>query len=569
MFTARSFTANRGDRISDFFDNSQDNEVNLTSSEPIDLAYVIYSVGYQNLRSKFNVERALPYEDAVRNIHALLTLEEPVPATPFSALAKLIVSRLPMHKSDARGRMRDHFRSMQEMTRGVTPENAPRRWFDTIATATDASLADLLEYIGEQIRKRNIFDIFRGVGSISSVYFLLAPYYISYKIFQETRNNAERIGVEAGDPPSRKIAHFTDTFYEINGVANTLKQMVQSSRRLGLDLICITCNDGDRIMGEKLFKPVAVYDLPEYPEQKLAVPPILEVLDYCYREGFSHIHSVTPGPVGFSGMIAAKVLKKPFSVSHHTAIPQYAGHVTDDALFEELGWLYLTWLYSSADRILVPSQAFKEDLLRNGIDEGKIVMMPRGVDTSRFRPKPWNGFEGRFRLIYVGRVSREKNIDILAEAFKLMARPDVNLTIVGDGAYRDELQEKLKGFEVTFTGYLEGDELIEAYHRSDLFVFPSTTDTFGNVILEAHACGIPTVVTDQGGPSENVVDGETGLVVKGDNVYDLKAGIESLLDYDKLKKMGEHARQAVANRTFDGQFRMYWDLFEQIGTKTP
>jgi glycosyltransferase involved in cell wall biosynthesis len=150
-----------------------------------------------------------------------------------------------------------------------------------------------------------------------------------------------------------------------------------------------------------------------------------------------------------------------------------------------------------------------------------------------------------------------------------MARPDVNLTIVGDGAYRDELQEKLKGFEVTFTGYLEGDELIEAYHRSDLFVFPSTTDTFGNVILEAHACGIPTVVTDQGGPSENVVDGETGLVVKGDNVYDLKAGIESLLDYDKLKKMGEHARQAVANRTFDGQFRMYWDLFGQIGTKTP
>jgi glycosyltransferase involved in cell wall biosynthesis len=464
-------------------------------------------------------------------------------------------------KGDVEHLLRKAFRRITISGEDLAVGMAGRKWFGLISKAIDESLKDMMEYTVEQIKRGNIFNIFRTIGSISSLYFLCIPYYISYRIFQETKDMATSIPIPYPVKTLPKVAHFTDTFNEVNGVALTLRQMKSCAQRLGLDYEFITCGNNAGSSGEKEFRPVTVFDLPEYSELKLAFPPILEVLDYVYNGNFTHIHSATPGPVGLVGLMLAKLLRKPFYATYHTAIPQYVGKLTDDGLLEDIARKYTSWFYNMADKVFVPSRAFEDELLANDVKADKLVIMPRGVDTERFTRKNGDGHNDGYRLLYVGRISREKNLHILAEAFKMMDRPDISMTLVGDGPYIGELREFLSGCKVHFTGYLTGDALVKAYHNSDLFVMPSTTDTFGNVILEAHACGVPTIVTDIGGPCENILQGETGLIVSGDSALALKEGIESLLDKAKLISMGKRAREVVESRSFENAFLKFWSFY--------
>jgi glycosyltransferase involved in cell wall biosynthesis len=149
------------------------------------------------------------------------------------------------------------------------------------------------------------------------------------------------------------------------------------------------------------------------------------------------------------------------------------------------------------------------------------------------------------KLLYVGRVSREKNLELLADAYRLLLDQDVNvrLVIVGDGPYRTEMEGRLSGCPVLFTGYLDGEDLQNCYASADLFVFPSTTDTFGNVVLEAQASGLPVVVSDEGGPQELMIDGETGLIVRNISADSLVAAMVPLLkEPSRLSEMGRNAR---------------------------
>jgi glycosyltransferase involved in cell wall biosynthesis len=145
----------------------------------------------------------------------------------------------------------------------------------------------------------------------------------------------------------------------------------------------------------------------------------------------------------------------------------------------------------------------------------------------------------------VGRVSREKNLELLADAFMEVAggAAPAQLVIIGDGPYGNELRKKLAGYPVIFTGFLKGENLAAAYASSDVFVFPSTTDTFGNVVLEAQASGLPVIVSDSGGPRELMLDGVTGLVIRADSREELVAAMRSMLRNPAMTaRMGENAR---------------------------
>jgi len=172
----------------------------------------------------------------------------------------------------------------------------------------------------------------------------------------------------------------------------------------------------------------------------------------------------------------------------------------------------------------------------------------------------------------VGRVSKEKNLPILVQAFKTVvsslkqendgaADPGIRLLVVGDGAYCEEMKDICDGYPVTFTGELHGEELAEAFASADLFVFPSTTDTFGRVILEAMASGIPCIVSDVGGPKENIVHGVTGLVVSGDNEAALCQAIITLGFNMDREKMGKEAREFTETKSLSGAFDQYWALY--------
>jgi len=175
------------------------------------------------------------------------------------------------------------------------------------------------------------------------------------------------------------------------------------------------------------------------------------------------------------------------------------------------------------------------------------------------------GLESGPNLLYVGRISREKNLHLLTDAFLRLRRahPGANLVITGDGPYATEMKNSLSGQGAVFTGYVQGDELASLYASCDLFVFPSTTDTFGNVVLEAQASGLPVIVTAQGGPQENVDHGSTGLVVENADADGLASAMEELVrDEPRRLRMSRAARDAMEKRSFDRAFMQTWDLYK-------
>lgn len=138
----------------------------------------------------------------------------------------------------------------------------------------------------------------------------------------------------------------------------------------------------------------------------------------------------------------------------------------------------------------------------------------------------------------------------------------MRLVLVGDGPYREEMERELAGLPAVFTGTLHGEDLAQAYASADLFVFPSTTDTFGNVVLEAQASGLPVIVSDKGGPMENIDDGATGLVVPGRDAAALaRAMAELCLDAPRLRAMGANARRFAEERSFASAFLATWEMY--------
>ncbi len=375
------------------------------------------------------------------------------------------------------------------------------------------------------------------------------------------------------------VAHFTDTFYEINGVALTLQQQVHLAISTNRHYTLITCDDQNRPpeKGVTHFKPIGTYELPEYEQQKIFYPPLLEMLDYCHQQGFNHIHTATPGPIGLAALAIARFLRLPISGTYHTAIPQYVQILTGSGFMEELAWKFVLWYYDQMDLIYAPSQSTCDELVAKGISAEKIRVYPRGIDTQRFHPAKRNGFYTRWpaadrtaKLLYVGRVSKEKNLHLLAEAYRRLVRTGASATlaIVGEGPYLEEMQRETIDLPCIFTGRLDGEDLAEAYASSDVFVFPSTTDTFGNVVLEAQASGLPVIVSDQGGPAENLLPGETGLVVKADCADALYTAMADLVgDARRRHHMSMAARQYMESRSFETAFDKTWELFGMVNAQ--
>lgn len=239
--------------------------------------------------------------------------------------------------------------------------------------------------------------------------------------------------------------------------------------------------------------------------------------------------------------------------TYHTDVPQYVGHLTADQTLEETAWNYIIWFYNQLDEVLIPSRATRDQLLQRGLSPEKARPLPRWVDTRVFSPESrdlsiWAryGADQGPKLLYAGRVSREKNLELLADAFlELQARgSSAWLVIAGDGPYREEMTRKLKGYKAIFTGFLSQADLARLYASSDLLVFPSCTDTFGNVVLEAQASGLPVVVSDKGGPRELMVNGITGLVIPSNDGPALVRAMSFLSeDHQTRCLMGLEARE--------------------------
>lgn len=411
---------------------------------------------------------------------------------------------------------------------------------------------------------RGMFGLINSLSTIGLVHLLVSPYYLAFhhqhrskELLAELRS---RFSPHSADPEHEKIALFTDTLDEINGVAITIRRLIETASVRGVQLTVITSTPAETGFsnGVMNFRAIGDFSLPEYPELNLHFPPLLEVIDYMEQEGFTHIHASTPGTVGLLGLLIAKLLDLPSAGTYHTDIPQYVRDLTDDEFLEKAAWSYMIWFYSQLEEVMVPSASTRTQLIEHGLAAEKTRPLPRWVDTARFSPAFrvagfWEkyGLKGERKLLYVGRVSKEKNLELLADTFIEVAETGFacSLVIIGDGPYRKEMEERLAGYPALFTGFLSGEELARGYASADLFVFPSATDTFGNVVLEAQASGLPVVVSDQGGPKELMTDGETGVVVRAGSKEDLLTVIISFLaEPERITAMGRRARAFTEER---------------------
>jgi len=566
--------------VQDFFENIivdgkfEEKGFNLT---PKGLAHNLYSIAYQFYSTRLEIEKFVTKDTSLKIVDRLLTDKK----RDEDLLSKFIINfrntkfmatsndQELLSNSVINIINRTMITKHSDIIKDVTPENIADKWFTVANSNINNGISHLINYLLNNYMKGNVFDIFHTLGSVGSLYFLIAPYFISYNIFERDKRFAKLLKRRFTNKKSKvKVAHFSDTFYDVNGVAKTLQQSLKVSRRFDKDYTIITCIDNSdkikRVLDEKVFEPIGKSEMPEYSELNFYYPPFLEMLDYVYNNDFTHLHIATPGPVGLAALSISKILKKPIYGTYHTAFPQYMAYLTNDPTMVSIAWKYMIWFYNQLDIVFVPSNAMKEELASKGIDDKKLKLYPRGVDTNRFRPLAQKD-EKTINLVYVGRISKEKNLHLLAKAFKKISAEnnDVVLQVVGDGPYREEMFQYLKGTNVVFTGYKQGDELIKLYSGADLFVFPSTTDTFGNVVLEAQACATPVIVTDSGGPMENIIPGETGIIVEGNNSEALYQGIKNLLNKEKLFKMSKNASEYMKNRSFEDAFLKTWEFYEE------
>jgi glycosyltransferase involved in cell wall biosynthesis len=424
----------------------------------------------------------------------------------------------------------------------------------------------------DQIRTGKIIESIQTISPLAPLVAVLSPYLHALRMPRRD-GLREMVGSLSGEIPpilaNTRRAWFTDTLDDVNGVATTIRKMVAAGVATGHDIRVFVSRSSETDIGIPIanFPPVGEFELPEYELQSLSFPPILHILDHLTAENYSEIIISTPGPLGLCALYAAKALGLRAIGIYHTDFPQYVRILTDDSFMETLTWDYMHWFYSQLDLVFVNSEDYRKSWIERGIPEERITILPRGLDTGLFNAGRrddafWSARglrSGEVGMLYVGRVSKEKNLDLFASVARQLADDGVPVRplLVGDGPYRKQMQEALP--HAVFTGYLRGEDLATAYASADFFLFPSTTDTFGNVILEAQACGLPVIVSDVGGPRDLVQDGTDGFVTRALDLPGLvRAASKLALDTPLRSRMGRAARERVSARDWSKAFHSFW-----------
>jgi len=364
-----------------------------------------------------------------------------------------------------------------------------------------------------------------------------------------------------------RISIVSETFFpQMNGVSRTLDLLVRHliSRGDAVQVVIPRYRESDSTLPPGLEKSEwGGPALPFYPEVRLplAAPAALARSLKAFAPDLVHI--ATEGPLGWSALRAARRLGVPTVSSYHTNFPDYlAGYRL--GFLQNTAWRYLLHFHNATRMTFCPTPSIRDRLAARGFDN--LEIWGRGVDSVRFHPRNRDE-EVRLRLgiapqetviTYVGRLASEKNLEMLLESWRLLSgRERCRLLLIGDGPLRLRL-ERDAGSGVIFAGYRHGDDLARLYASADLFVFPSLTDTFGNVILEAMASGLPVVAFQAPGPGDILRVGETGLLAERISASSLAAAIHSLLSRPQwLRSMGENARR-------DAERRNWKDILEKL-----
>ncbi|WP_347549203.1 glycosyltransferase family 1 protein [Pseudalkalibacillus hwajinpoensis] len=374
-----------------------------------------------------------------------------------------------------------------------------------------------------------------------------------------------------------KLALFTDTYFpQVNGVSRTLGRLTTYMDRQHVDymLFAPDCQSDEDLFSSNIHRFTSMgFFL--YPECRIALPKLTTIRKQLQGFNPDLLHIATPFNIGMSGVHYGKKLDIPMVASYHTNFDDYLKHYYLEWL-SPFVWKYLMWFHQPFSSIFVPSIDTKKRLTHKGFDNLKLWR--RGVDCDHYTPARKNAsirdhynIKERYILLFVSRLAPEKNLETLQKimwALPEEIKRQTRWLVVGDGPAMPQFKENLPG-NVTFTGYRQGSELAELYATADLFVFPSATETFGNVALEALASGTPVIAARAGGLTDVVAGERNGIFCSPYKENDYTAAITRLLlDETERKMMGYEGRRYALTQSWDATFgRLIEDYETTIGTK--
>lgn len=370
-----------------------------------------------------------------------------------------------------------------------------------------------------------------------------------------------------------RIAVVTETYPpEVNGVALSAARFVEGLRDRDHEIILVRPRQSSNDLGaaqgrlhEVLTKGLPI---PRYPGLRMGLPATRALVALWERWRPDVVHVLTEGPLGWSALSAARKLRLPVVSDFRTNFHSYSGHYG-------VGWLgkpilaYLRKFHNRTLWTLVPTQSLREELAQQGFLNLRVIA--RGVDTKMFNPARrsallragWGAGPDDPVLLHVGRIAAEKNIDALLTAYAAARAktPRTRLVLVGDGPARDEVRARCP--DAVFTGMRRGDDLAAHYASADVFLFPSLTETYGNVTLEALASGLAVVAFGYAAAAETIRHDHNGwLAPKGDTAAFAQLAATAVAERSRARAVGERAREGALQLGWDPVVRQLETLLE-------
>ena len=376
-------------------------------------------------------------------------------------------------------------------------------------------------------------------------------------------------------PTSLRIAIVTETFPpEVNGVAMTLGRIVEGLLQRGHAVQVVRPRQATELetvprpgLDQVLSKGVP---LPAYGELRFGLPAKNRLLKLWRENRPDIVHVATEGPLGWSAVAATRKLQLPVTSSFHTNFHSYSQHYGVGLLKSPIE-SYLRKLHNRTQATMAPTQAMVQELRSRGFDNVKLVA--RGVATSLFRPgrrsaalrAAWGASEQQLVVMLVGRLAKEKNVTLVVSAFQaILAKvPDAKLVLVGDGPLREALAQACP--EAIFAGVQKGEALAAHYASADLFLFASLSETYGNVVPEALASGVPVVSYSHAAASELIVNDYNGLLVEpGDAHAFVQTAVALGTDPVRRERMRQAAAQSVSHLAWDAIYDGFLSVLNQV-----
>jgi len=361
-----------------------------------------------------------------------------------------------------------------------------------------------------------------------------------------------------------KVAIFTDSFLpQVSGVTKVLEEQLKYFEAHNIEYMVFApqypSTEDDVFKGQIIRLKSMSFIF--YKECRLSVPNCIVIRERLKAFSPDIIHIITPFFIGICGLICGRQLNIPIVTTYNTNYAQYMEYYNVNFIGDGL-WHYIKWFHNKCQLSLCPSYETKQELLKHGIRN--IEVCPNGIDPEDFNPAmrsdEWRkekGLENKIALLYVGRISKEKNIMLLSEVMSLLNgqyKDRIELIITGDGPYLEHFKSSMPN-NVIYTGYAFGKELSRIYASADIFVFPSLTETFGNVVLEAMASGLPVVGIKAGGVKDIIENGYNGILIEKNDVKLFASAVSLLVENKNMRNtMAYNARQYALTRTWDAVF---------------